>query len=211
MEAMIRRILSVGRHGRPVFPSRSRGFSLIEVLMSVVLIGIGTALALPSYHDMVEKRQVTNAAEQLASFLNTAQGVAMKRNREVTVEYKHDNENLWCVGATLADECSCDDPDSASYCAIDSQTFVLDNSHTGDLELMHSMGGGGDGSWSFDPHRGLASGATLPLTMELRSPSGDFRINLVVNQVGRIILCSPDSSHAVPGYEPCPQEAEEEA
>lgn len=208
-EAMIRRILSVGRRGRLTFPSRSRGFSVVELLMSLVLVAIGTALALPSYRDMVEKRQVTNAAEQLASFVNSAQGLAMKTNRVVTVEYKYADGDDWCIGATLDAECACDEPSSESYCEIDAQAFVLDNTHTGNLDLMHSMGGGGDGSYSFDPVRGLASGDVLPLTMELRSPSGDFRINLMVNEVGRVILCSGDSSHAVPGYEPCPLQAEE--
>ncbi len=83
---MIDRTLSVGSSSRPAasprghFPrvSRCRGFTLVEVLMSVVLMGIGVALALPSYRDMVEKRQVTNGAEQVASFVNSAQGVSMK-------------------------------------------------------------------------------------------------------------------------------------
>jgi len=205
---MIRRILSIGLPGRPQFPRRQRGFSVVELMTSLVLVAIGTALALPSYRDMVEKRQVTNAAEQLASFVNSAQGIAMKSNRAVTIDFKYQDGDDWCIGATLAAECTCNEPSSESYCKINDQPFVLDHSHTGGLDLMHSMGSS-DGSYSFDPVRGLASGEVLPLTMELRSPSGDFRINLMVNQVGRVILCSGDSSHAVPGYEPCPPQAEE--
>ena len=109
--------------------------------MSVVLMGIGVALALPSYRDMVEKRQVTNAAEQLASFVNTAQGISMKRNRDVTIKYKYeDADSLVRWRATLDAECTCLDPEAEDYCEIDSQAFVLDNSHTGSLELLHSMG-----------------------------------------------------------------------
>ena len=85
MKAMIERTLSVGSRSRPFASTRGRippfshfrGFTLIEVLMSVTLMGIGIALALPSYRDMVEKRQVTNAAEQLAAFVNSVQGAAM--------------------------------------------------------------------------------------------------------------------------------------
>ena len=44
---------------------------------------------------------------------------------------------------------------------------------------------------------------TASFQAELRSESGDFRLNLVVNSVGRIILCSVDG-HAVPGYALCP-------
>ena len=81
--------------GRPLFIRRHRGFSLVEVMMSVVLLAIGTAIALPSFRHQVEKRQVTNGAEQLASFINLAQGAAMKSNRVVTVSWTHENANSW--------------------------------------------------------------------------------------------------------------------
>jgi hypothetical protein len=42
------------------------------------------------------------------------------------------------------------------------------------------------------------------LTLELHSPSRDFKLNLVVNSTGRVILCSKDSAHSVPGYQTCP-------
>ena len=40
--------------------------------------------------------------------------------------------------------------------------------------------------------------------MELRSRSGEFRLNLVVNNTGRVTLCSDDAAHSVPGYPVCP-------
>lgn len=190
--------------------SSQRGFSLVEVMMSIVLLAIGMALAIPSYRDMVEKRQVTNGAEQLASFINTAQGVAMKTNEVVTVSYSHSDENNWCIGA-IAGNTACDctqiDTTATDYCQIASQPFILDNTQTNDLELMHNMSG--DGAYAFDPIRGLFMDLNDGLTVELRSPSEDFRLNLVVNSSGRVILCSEDSSHAVPGYATCPAELDE--
>jgi hypothetical protein len=46
--------------------------------------------------------------------------------------------------------------------------------------------------------------------MELRSQNEAFRLNLVVNRTGRVILCSASASHAVPGYAVCAAEPEEE-
>jgi type IV fimbrial biogenesis protein FimT len=179
--------------------------------MSVVLIAIGLALALPSYRDMVEKRQITNGAEQLASFINTAQGVAMKTNEVVTISYNRNGEADWCVGAisgTTACDCTQTNTAASDYCQIASQPFVLDNSQTGNLELMHSMDG--DGEYAFDPIRGLFMDLDDGLTVEMRSPSEDFRLNLVVNSTGRVILCSDDEAHGVPGYATCPADQEEE-
>lgn len=217
---MIRNTLSIAPKGFPQRPasggrhplSRQRGFSIVELMMSVMLMAIGAALALPSYRDMVEKRQITNGAEQMAAFINTAQGVAMKTNRLVTVSYTRVGNDEWCIGAVSGgNACDCTvaytDPPAANYCQIASQPFVLDNSHAADRELVYSISGAG--AYAFDPVRGLAS-ADNPLTMELRSPSEAFRLNLVVNRTGRVILCSASASHAVPGYAVCAAEPEEE-
>jgi len=199
-------------YSRGNFPNRfrHRGFSLIEVLMAVVLLSIGMALAVPSYRDMVEKRQVTNGAEQLASFINTAQGVAMKTNQVVTVSYSRADHDDWCVGATSgASACDCTEADTTAtdYCQIATQPFVINNEHAGgDLELMHRMIGE-EGAYAFDPIRGLLldlEDFDDSLTIEMHSPSRDFSLNLVVNRTGRVILCSGDAEHSVPGYQPCP-------
>lgn len=208
---MIRRTLSGGRPGRNPFPRRVRGFSIVELMMSVLLVAIGMALALPSYRDMVEKRQVTNAAEQLAAFVNSAQGVAIKTNRVITVSYDRTADDDWCIGAALgtaACDCSETDPDQPDFCEIGAEPFVLNNDHAGNLEVMQAMNG--DGAYSFDPIRGFMLDLDDGLTAELRSPNGDFRLNLMVNGTGRVILCSEDSSHSIPGYELCPVEALEE-
>src|SRR6056297_1341682 len=100
MVAMISIIPGVRPRSRKSVAARQRGFSVVELMISVTLVAIGAALALPSYRDMVEKRQVTNGAEQLASFINTAQGLAMKTNRVVTVSWWRNADDEWCIGAT---------------------------------------------------------------------------------------------------------------
>lgn len=206
---MIGNCLTAGPMGRPPRISRHRGFTLVEVMMSVVLLAIGAALALPSYRDMVEKRQITNGAEQLAAFINTAQGVAMKTNQVVTVSYSRTDYDQWCIGAVSgATPCVCTqtNPAAADYCQIGAQPFLIHQGHAADRDLMHAMVG--DGSYAFDPVRGLFQDLDDALTLELRSQNEDFRLNLVVNNTGRVTLCSANADHAVPGYAVCPAQAE---
>ncbi|MCH8058214.1 MAG: prepilin-type N-terminal cleavage/methylation domain-containing protein [Proteobacteria bacterium] len=182
---------------------RHRGFTLVEVLMSTILVAMGTTLAIPSYRDMVDKRQLTNSAEQLASFVNSVQSISTRTNQVVTVSYERNGHNQWCIGAVInADDtaCVCTQTSSSAsdYCAIDGQEFVLDESLSNGSELMHSISGG---SYSFDPIRGLSDAS---LTMELHTDNRKFKLNLMVNNTGRVILCSKDDSHAIPGYDVCP-------
>jgi type IV fimbrial biogenesis protein FimT len=191
--------------GRPSFIGRHRGFSLIEVMMSIVLVAIGTALAIPSFGDQVEKRQITNGAEQLASFVNMAQGAAMRSNNVVTVSWSFTDSNNWCIGAVegeTACDCTVFTRSSDSFCQIDSDRYLLDDSIlASDRGLVHQVTG--DGAYSFDPVRGIFVDLDDDLSMQLRSRSGDFRLNLVVNNTGRVTLCSDDAAHAVPGYDVC--------
>ena len=195
---MIRSNLGVRSRDTSLNFCRHRGFTLVEVMMSTVLIAIGTTLAIPSYRDMVQKRQLTNSAEQLASFVSSVQSISTRTNRVVTVSYSRAHHDEWCIGAVInADDTACDCTQAES-CTIDGQEFVLNESLSNGSELVHSITGD---SYSFDPVRGLADGS---ITMELHTDSRDFKLNLVVNNTGRVMLCSKDDSHEVPGYDVCP-------
>ena len=195
---MIRSNLGVRSRETSLNFCRHRGFTLVEVMMSTVLIAIGTTLAIPSYRDMVQKRQLTNSAEQLASFVSSVQSISTRTNKVVTVSYSRAHHDEWCIGAVInADDTACDCTQAES-CTIDGQEFVLNESLSNGSELVHSITGD---SYSFDPVRGLADGS---ITMELHTDSRDFKLNLVVNNTGRVVLCSDDASHAIPGYVVCP-------
>ena len=102
---------------------------------------------------------------------------------------------------SMVQDAACDCTQAAS-CTIDGHEFVLNESLSNSSQLVHSITIPGDSiSYSFDPVRGLADGS---LTMELHTDSRDFKLNLVVNNTGRVVLCSHDAGHAIPGYDVCP-------
>jgi prepilin-type N-terminal cleavage/methylation domain-containing protein len=101
---------SVVRNSNNVTHGASNGFTLIELMIVLVIVAIGVALALPTWGTIVEKRRLTFAMEEVASLLNFAQTEAIKRNEEVTVSWNSQgghNRN-WCIGITLNDDpCVC--------------------------------------------------------------------------------------------------------
>jgi type IV fimbrial biogenesis protein FimT len=63
--------------------SGQSGFSLVELMIGVVVLGILSALAFPSFQSMLRDRQVRNAAEAITNGLQRARGEAVARNRNI--------------------------------------------------------------------------------------------------------------------------------
>ena len=66
------------------FPkSRQAGFTLIELMIGVVILGILSAVALPSFQSWMRNAQVRNAAESIINGLQRARSEAVSRNTNV--------------------------------------------------------------------------------------------------------------------------------
>lgn len=187
--------------------SRALGLTTIELLVSITLLGILLSLALPSYREMIEKRRLTQGAEQIFAFLNSMQGVASRSNSLVTVSYARSAEDDWCVGAVLGDSaCDCTQavPSATDFCVIDGSETRLTNDHVGNDRILEAMSG--DGAYAYDPVRGLMADLDDSLDIELHSPSDSYQLRLIVSNAGHAVLCSKDAEHDVPGYAVCQDE-----
>ena len=65
--------------------ARDRGFTLMELLITLAVVAIVASLAVPSFQNMIATQRVRSAANDLVSALNFARSEAVKRNRVVTV------------------------------------------------------------------------------------------------------------------------------
>lgn len=65
--------------------NRHQGFTLIELLVVLAIIGILTALAVPSFNTMLMKRTVRSAALSLVNDIRYARSEALRRSDSVTI------------------------------------------------------------------------------------------------------------------------------
>ena len=68
-----------------VVRNRLNGFTLIELMMTMVIVGILVTLAAPSFNNFVLKSRVNSAATELQMSLLLARSEAAKRNSGVTI------------------------------------------------------------------------------------------------------------------------------
>jgi prepilin-type N-terminal cleavage/methylation domain-containing protein len=66
--------------------SGSRGFSLVEVIIVIALIGIISLIAAPQMSTMLSNYRIKNAANELAGAIQLARATAISRNANCVVE-----------------------------------------------------------------------------------------------------------------------------
>jgi prepilin-type N-terminal cleavage/methylation domain-containing protein len=204
---------------------RSWGFTLVELMITIVITAIALALAVPSWENLVQKRQVTSAAEEIASFLMHSQSQAIKSNQQVTVTVKRNaGGTSWCVGAmdeearddNGGDPCECDladdTEDITARCTIEGEVARIWDFN---FEKFTMAGSGVEGVenldfyFNFDPVRGLkieddgisVDGDDHAVTLATNNENWALQVEVTVT--GRVNICNPDSSKKVPGFDLC--------
>lgn len=70
---------------RPLRPSRRRptGFTLVELMITVAVLAVVLAIAVPSFRDMINRNRLVSTANEISGALNLARMEAIRRNRRV--------------------------------------------------------------------------------------------------------------------------------
>ena len=163
------------------------GFTLIELLVVVALIGVSVTLAVPSWQQVIQKRNLTSATEQVAASMSFAQTEAQKRNRTISLAFSRTDSLEWRVGTALgASGCDCSEtnPESPGFCTIDGTPSSIRAGSFKFLSLIEaadSQPDGGNSFITFDPLRGILQppGDMLQLTFE--STNGYFQLRLIIS------------------------------
>ncbi len=84
--------------------SNERGFTLPEVLVTIVIMGILFAIASSTWFNVIESRAVDSATNQLAGDMRLAHGSAINRLANAQIVFSRDGSPVTCNGGS-ADYC----------------------------------------------------------------------------------------------------------
>jgi len=155
--------------------NQSNGFSLIELMVTILALAILASIAVPGFQSMIERRRLIAAAEAVYSDLQFARSEAVKRSRALTVS-KADGPCLSISDATASSAVIISNTCLSAFPAITMSTTGL--------------------PMSFDRVRGtLGLGGTITL-----KSSSNLEIRVIGSKFGRVRICSPAR---VGGYPAC--------
>lgn len=171
-----------------------KGFTLIELMVAIAILGILVTLAAPSFNSFIDKYRVKRAADTVSAFLINTKSEAIKRNTAVSAVFNTAGAT-WCVGMTTTATCDCT---AANACLIDGTERVVRGSDYRNVALAVTAT---DSTFTFKPLRGTT--ADVAGNAEVTSADG-LKVRVVVkNTTGRIRLCSPSGSGNIGGYPVC--------
>lgn len=86
-------------------PKTSMGFSLVELLFTLVVIGILSAAAAPTMNSFIKNQAISSTSNEIISVLQTARSEAIKRSTTVRVCFKEQTTGTLCrnVGTDTED------------------------------------------------------------------------------------------------------------
>lgn len=183
------------------------GFTMVELMITVGVIALLAAIAVPSMYTTAQKRRVQGAAESMYLMMTQARSESIKRSKDMYFRTSGENSIDWAFGIT-DNATGCDptiiDASDSSACTIadfdndgnDNDTYLI----RADSEDFPNIWMGTGNDITFDWTTGTASATSYTFT----DNSSGYRLKVSVGNIGRVRMCIPESSDpAIGGYKGC--------
>ena len=168
-------------HSKKIHPHQ--GFTLIEVMIAVAIIGITMAVAVPSLEEAMNEQKLTTQTNDLVASLNLARSTAIKRRQTVVIAKKTHWKDGWDIFVDIDDDKTKDDADILikSYPALPSGSVTITGTQSYASYVSYFPNGRANGSGSFSFCPSSSGGSSRKILIEnpgrIRTTSGTYSTN----------------------------------
>lgn len=167
-----------------------RGFTMIEMMVTIVLVAILLVVAAPSLVSLLDKRRLEGNAAELATDIEYARSEAVHRNAAVGVVFGANCYTVYVLGTTNATNCATLGTGAVQLKAVQVSPGIT-------LAFTPAAAGA---FIAFDPVRGMAidaGAADLSGFVDVTSSGGNWQVRNLVTRWGRVKTCSPNGTIAL--------------
>lgn len=172
---------------------KSSGFTLVEMLIVIAIIGIATALGLPSYRAWIHNTQARNAAESIQGGLQKARAEAVKSNKNV--EFVLGTSPFWkiqlpgnikpCteIGTTMLECSTTEGAKNVTSTASPAGATTITFNNFGTVGVPPNQPKNTDGS---DPF------TQVELASSMLDAADQKKLRVMIGVAGNVRMCDPD-------------------
>jgi prepilin-type N-terminal cleavage/methylation domain-containing protein len=169
--------------------SNAKGFTLLELLMVVAVLGVITVYAVHAWGEMISQKRTRNSMELVYDGIKLARSESIKRRAVITVSLRSSGGNSWCYAVSDGGDCDCR---VENACSFDGANSAVELETTA---VFTNFTGPNDGKYvEFEGIRG-----TVTNSGNIQITDTDFSGTVNVNAMGFINNCSNN----VTGYPGC--------
>ncbi|MFD0668534.1 GspH/FimT family pseudopilin [Ramlibacter sp. MAHUQ-53] len=177
---------------------RSGGFTMIELMVTLSILGIVVALVAPSFNDSLARTRLKSQASDVVNMLELTRSEALKRNSVTTTIYSSDTGSAWKVDTEWTQ------PDNSKELrsTVNSSQVRMANPKvvgatipTTATSLVANFRGIFTG---FVSTQGCKDGDSC---MQLESSGGKYKLRVGINAVGQVTVCAVGDAFG--GYPVC--------